>query len=97
MALVGCVVVSSPATRKLHRQFPDHSTAAEVAEQCGRSKETIIRWRKSGLVVPSAFTMSGKVKVWLYSPDDVRRAIEASDNIVSGRKATKENINARNR
>lgn len=46
-------------------------TRTRAAYLVNRSVSTIVRWHKEGLYVPSASMQSGKLKVWLYTDDDI--------------------------
>lgn len=78
--------MSSAQIEKLRREFPDHRTAGEVAGILGRSRNTIVRWRHSGTLVPSAHMQMGKIKVWLYSKADIEKGREVVATISPGRK-----------
>ena len=69
-------------------------TTREVAIATGKSMETVKRWRVLGLVVPSNFIMSGKTKVWLYTPEDVMKARYLTKTIKPGPKQKESNDNA---
>jgi predicted site-specific integrase-resolvase len=46
-------------------------TTKQAADLCGVSTDTIVRWRKSGAVVPSESLLMGKTRVFLYTPRDI--------------------------
>lgn len=48
-------------------------TTAQAAEKIGRPVDTVRRWRKRGVLVPSLCVAFGDLDVYLYSPDDIKR------------------------
>jgi DNA-binding transcriptional MerR regulator len=65
----------SPQTALIEREFPDLFTTAQVAVAVGRDKRTVMRWRKRGLLRPSHYTKTGQTTVWLYTEDDLKKAL----------------------
>lgn len=61
---------------------PPRYTTQDVAEKIGRSRDTVVRWRKTGLFVPSECADFGGVTVWLYTAQDIRdlRKLAASQH-----------------
>jgi hypothetical protein len=69
------------------RQTPPHRhTRVAAAYLAGRSVDTLIRWQKKGLVVPSDYMQAGKLKVWLYTDDDILELRKAALTQRPGRK-----------
>lgn len=76
-----------PLNAMVRRMHPPRYTTGEVAGMVGRSFDTIARWRRTGLVMPSDSFMFGSVRVWLYTDDDVERLKELAKVQRPGRKA----------
>ncbi len=69
---------------------PEHYyTRSRAAYQVNRSTDTLKRWHKNGLCIPSASMQAGKLTVWLYSDDDIKRLREVARNQKPGRKTNK--------
>lgn len=58
----------------VRRTHPDLYSTQDVADWVGRSKDTIERWRREGILVPSRYMKVGRMKVWLYTEEDVHQA-----------------------
>lgn len=56
----------------------------------GRSKETLKRWMKDGTFTPSGYMLCGKLKVHLYSNEDIDELRDIAGNKKSGRPPYKE-------
>ena len=55
-----------------------------------KSRETIARWRKQGYLVPSVEAKTGTTSVWLYTPEDVQRALRLARKIRPGKQTETE-------
>lgn len=59
----------------IRSQVPEgRFTTAEVARACGRSIDTVKRWREDGKLTPHDSMQFGATTVWLYTQGDIRRA-----------------------
>ena len=56
-------------------------TVSQVADLIGRSPETIKRWQRAGFYQATNQMSVGKLKVWVYSDDDVAAMREAIKTI----------------
>ena len=61
-------------------------TPAQAAFMVGMSKDTITRWRRSGLVVPTLRAQFGNAVVHLYTPSDVVNLSNAASHSYSGKR-----------
>lgn len=61
-------------------------TRSKAAWQVNRSPDTLKRWHRLGLVVPSQRMQAGKLNVWLYTDDDIKRLREFARMQKPGRK-----------
>jgi len=61
-------------------------TRSRAARLVNRSPDTLKRWHKSGLCIPSGNMSAGKLKVWLYSDGDIQALKEVARNQKPGRK-----------
>ena len=64
-------------------------TRSKAAHKVQRSVDTLKRWQRSGLCVPSGKMKVGTLEVWLYSETDIERLLELARTQKPGRK-TKE-------
>lgn len=57
-----------------------HYTRAAAAKSVNRSADTLKRWQKSGIAVPSSKMKAGQLTVWLYTDEDMNnlRAVAKS-------------------
>lgn len=76
----------------VHELRPRCYLISEAAAICGRSPDTLRRWRKEGVVEPSMYYDFGLTRVWLYSKDDLKKLKHTAKVTRSGRK--KKNANA---
>jgi len=75
-----------PIRYTVHTLRPKRYTIADAAELVQRSRETLARWRKSGLVVPSDSMNFGTTTVYLYTDSDVRKLRRVAATQRPGRK-----------
>jgi DNA-binding transcriptional MerR regulator len=69
------------------RRAPDNThTRVAAAYLVGRSVDTLKRWHKQGLCVPSQSMQAGKLRVWLYTDDDMMKLREVARKQKPGRK-----------
>lgn len=61
-------------------------TRSRAAYLVNRSPDTLKRWHRMGICVPSSSMQAGKLKVWLYSEDDIKRLKEVAQKQKPGRK-----------
>ena len=61
-------------------------TRVAAAYLVGRSVDTLKRWHKQGLCVPSASMQAGKLRVWLYTDEDMLKLREVARRQKPGRK-----------
>lgn len=69
-----------PGAGSLRESIPDGwYTRAEAAAKIGRHYDRLRAWHRDGTFVPTAYVERGKLRVWLYSEED----IEALKKIVA--------------
>lgn len=69
------------------RKAPDGTvTASGAAYLINRSTDTVRRWHRKGLCVPSQSMQAGQLTVWLYTMDDIKRLREVARTQKPGRK-----------
>jgi hypothetical protein len=78
---------TSPQVRQVKEKFPDDLTTRELARHLGRTQDTVQRWRIAGVLEPSHYVESGKVRIWLYDKASVRKAERLVKTLKPGRKA----------
>lgn len=61
-------------------------TRVAAAYLVGRSVDTLKRWHKQGLVTPSQSMQAGKLRVWLYTDDDMMKLRDVAKRQRPGRK-----------
>ena len=77
------------------RRTPDNMhTRVAAAYLVGRSVDTLKRWHKQGLVVPSESMQAGKLRVWLYTDDDMMKLRDIAKRQRPGRKPGRKESNA---
>lgn len=64
----------------------DWLTRSKASKRVGRSIDTLKRWHKLGLCVPSGKMQVGKLDVWLYSEADIEKLIHLTHTQKVGRK-----------
>lgn len=70
---------------------PEHRyTRSYAAKLVNRSPDTLKRWHKQGVCVPSDKMTAGKLVVWLYTDDDMDVLKKAARTQKPGRKAKKD-------
>lgn len=69
-------------------------TRVAAAYLVGRSVDTLKRWQKQGLVVPSQSMQAGKLRVWLYTDDDMMKLRDVAKRQKPGRKPRGKDDNA---
>lgn len=53
-------------------KVPDgYHTRSKAAVLIGRHPDTLRKWRKEGMLIPSAWMKAGKLKVFLYDDEDI--------------------------
>lgn len=55
----------------VRKMSPVRYTVDEAAQKVGVSRDTLARWRKKGVYLPSDYRDFGQLKVWLYTDDDL--------------------------
>lgn len=69
------------------RMAPDNTvTASGAAYLVNRSVDTIRRWHRKGLCVPSQSMKAGQLTVWLYTPEDIKKLRDVARQQKPGRK-----------
>lgn len=63
-------------------------TVSQAAAECGKSADTLRRWRRTGFFVPSLSHMMGEVEIFLYTEDDMRRLGDIVGKTERGRRLT---------
>lgn len=58
-------------TAQVAQMDPLRYTVKQAADIVGRSVDTLVRWRKQGLSVPSDSRNFGKITVHLYTESDI--------------------------
>lgn len=61
-------------------------TVSKTAKVIGCSIDTLKRWHKTGVYIPSGEMKMGKIRVWLYSPEDIENLKVVWRNTKPGRK-----------
>lgn len=61
-------------------------TRVAAAYLVGRSVDTLKRWHKKGLAVPSQSMQAGKLRVWLYTDEDLLKLRDVAKYQRPGRK-----------
>lgn len=61
-------------------------TRSRAAYLVNRSPDTLKRWHRTGICIPSDSMQAGKLKVWLYTDDDIKRLKETALTQKPGRK-----------
>jgi DNA-binding transcriptional MerR regulator len=75
------------AGNSIGAKAPDNwYTRSRAARLINRSPDTLKRWHKSGLFIPSGNMSAGKLKVWLYSDSDIQTLKEVAQKQKPGRK-----------
>jgi DNA-binding transcriptional MerR regulator len=65
---------------------PEHAyTRTTAAKLVKRSPDTLKRWHKQGICVPSTNMKAGKLTVWLYTEDDLLTLRELAKTQKPGR------------
>lgn len=61
---------------------------SDAAKQVGKSKDTLVRWRKGvePTFTPSGYMTVGKLTIYLYSPKDIEELREIAKTMKPGRK-----------
>lgn len=80
------MVKSSPPYSTLAHIPEGFYTRGQVAQQIGKSKDTIRRWHESGRFVTQHSIVKGKTRIWLYSATDVASLKELARTVRPGRK-----------
>lgn len=76
-----------PSGSGIASQVPSGAyTRSQASKMIGRSVDTLKRWHKTGLVIPSTSLQAGQLKVWLYTDSDIPKLIHASQTQRPGRK-----------
>lgn len=69
------------------RNAPENTvTASGAAYLVNRSPDTIRRWHRKGICVPSQSMQAGQLTVWLYTQDDIKKLREVARQQKPGRK-----------
>lgn len=67
---------------------PDRTyTRSRAAYLVNRSPDTLKRWHRLGLCVPSSSMQAGKLRVWLYTDDDIKQLKDFAHKQKPGRKS----------
>lgn len=69
-------------------------TRSRAARKINRSPDTLKRWHKAGLCVPSSSMKAGQLTVWLYSDEDIKQLREVARLQKPGRKRKVQNDSA---
>ncbi len=62
-------------------------TRSKASQKVQRSVDTLKRWHRLGLCVPSGKMKVGKLDVWLYSEEDIQKLLELARTQKPGRKS----------
>lgn len=65
---------------------PPRYTRKQAAELVGRSADTLVRWRDTGVYRPSDSTWFGHIEVDLYTPKDIAALKKIAKTMKTGRK-----------
>jgi DNA-binding transcriptional MerR regulator len=67
--------------------LPDKTyTRSKASKLVNRSTDTLKRWHHSGLLVPSTQMQAGKLRVWLYTEEDITKLKQIAATRRPGRK-----------
>lgn len=73
---------------------PEHCyTRTTAAQKIKRSPDTLKRWQQQGICVPSTYMNAGKLKVWLYTEEDLLALKRTAKTQKPGRKPKKKQPN----
>lgn len=67
------------------RMDPPRYLVSEAAALVGRSKNTLIKWRKRGICVPSETMRFGETTVFLYTDRDIANMRALTSQLKPGR------------
>lgn len=70
----------------VRRMTPTRYAVKEAAELVGKSPDTLVRWRRTGLYVPSDQMRVGKLTVYLYTDRDIENMKRLARTIRPGRR-----------
>lgn len=60
-------------------------TLSQASDLVGRSRETIKRWHSSGTYRATNQMRVGKLRVWVYSDEDIQNMREVAESMQFGR------------
>lgn len=63
-----------------------HYTVSQAAVECGKSVDTLRRWRRTGFFVPSVRHEMGDGYVYLYTEGDMAKLMDIVGRTKRGRK-----------
>lgn len=69
---------------------PEWFTRSKASKRIGRSIDTLKRWQKLDILIPSGNMPVGKLIVWLYSEEDIQKGMLIKDEQKPGRKKAPE-------
>lgn len=81
----------------INEMSPPRFTARQAAEIVGVSEDTVVRWRKSGVLVPAESAVFGQVIVPIYTEKDVATMKEIKGTLKSGPKKKQQNNSDRSK
>lgn len=75
-----------PGSGSILEGIPDgwHSIS-KAATLIGRSSDTLRRWIKDDVFVPSGYQVRGQLTIWLYSDSDIEEAMRIARDMKAGR------------
>lgn len=69
---------------QIRMTYPDMFSTAEVARMIGRTPECLVKWRKSGKLIPKKRDWINGYNVWLYNADELADAYTLARTLKSG-------------
>lgn len=71
---------------EVRKMDPPRYTVSDAADIVGRDQDTLRRWRRLGVLVPSDSRTFGKLKVGLYTDDDIKTMKHLAKTLKPGRR-----------
>lgn len=85
------VVVRHQPGASIAQSVPDGwHLVSDAGELVGRSADTLRKYRRDQIFVPSGYMMAGTLKCYLYSDEDIKALKELIPKIKPGRKPIEE-------
>jgi len=86
MTLLMEVPSNKPVGNGIQAIVPEgYHTRTEAARLTERDRDTLRRWHKTGTFPATHFVQAGKLKVWLYSDEDIEKLRNIAAEMKIGR------------